>query len=165
MFEFIISSGRRNSKADMVDIERLDLWAGPATWLSFPLKTATLYSPLRESPHFLYRGAYSDEENTIVLFQVVSVGILSGHHPHSHLVTARYAPPHVTGNRPGRPGTIKGSACPLLSLLLLLLSPLPLAPLLPISPHSLPPLSTWSWPASTSLLSLSLCLSLSLLLS
>jgi hypothetical protein len=85
-------------------------------------------------------------------------GILFGLNPHSYLATVRYAPPYsyLATARIAQP-TIKGATCPLLALF-----PLNLLLLFPC-PHSLslslPPLSTWPWPASSSLLSPFLCLS------
>ena len=91
------------------------------------------------------------------------VGILSGLHPQlpgsSQVGLAHY-------KRGCLPPPLSLSYS-LVSLILLpsccLASLLPLVPLLCLSPHSLTPLSTWSWPASTSLLSPSLCLPLPLL--
>ena len=75
-------------------------------------------------------------------------------------------PPQLPGNsQVGLAHYKRGCLPPLLSLTFVLL-PLSLAscPLVPLlSSFRFPPLSTWSWPASISLLSPSLCLSLPLL--
>jgi hypothetical protein len=90
------------------------------------------------SASFAFRGLGSK-------VYTITVGFLSRLHPHSYLATDRYACP-----------TIKGTACPLLFSY-------SLAPLLPPLPLTFSPLSMWPWPASTSLLSPSLCLFLPLL--